>query len=243
MTNAELNRRAFLRVGGDAMNLLHRPFLPCGLNSLQSRATSTTCGEDFTSLSADETNMPTQLPPESYPPTTPTARAKPVPSISLTMLLATPSRIKNSSFALASEDLQAKTANLYGKTQFADLTPIQQDNLLTQSEGTDFFATIRFLVIAAMFSLPEYGGNKVKIGWQLIGFEDRHAWTQPFGYYDSEYLRRRVTRMAEQETSVTYPSRSCRLRHRWLRRSRWRDRERTFSRRLLSRRFGTGPAS
>jgi hypothetical protein len=39
-----------------------------------------------------------------------------------------------------------------------------------------------------MFSLPEYGGNKDELGWQLIGFEDRHVWTQPYGFYDADHL-------------------------------------------------------
>ncbi len=35
-----------------------------------------------------------------------------------------------------------------------------------------------------MFALPSYGGNRDKAGWHLIGFDDRHFWQPPFGYYD-----------------------------------------------------------
>jgi hypothetical protein len=35
-----------------------------------------------------------------------------------------------------------------------------------------------------MFSNPSYGGNHQKSGWKMIGFEDRFAWSPPFGYYD-----------------------------------------------------------
>jgi hypothetical protein len=35
-----------------------------------------------------------------------------------------------------------------------------------------------------MFSHPMHGGNFNKVGWNLIGFEDRYSWTPPFGYYD-----------------------------------------------------------
>ena len=45
---------------------------------------------------------------------------------------------------------------------------------------------IRGGVIAGMFASPEYGGNRDKIGWQLLGFDDRFAWAPPFGYYDRE---------------------------------------------------------
>ena len=41
-----------------------------------------------------------------------------------------------------------------------------------------------------MFSLPEYGGNRDKVGYELIGFEDRHAWQSPYGYYDADYAER-----------------------------------------------------
>jgi hypothetical protein len=30
-------------------------------------------------------------------------------------------------------------------------------------------------------------GNYRGAGWTLMGFEDRHAFTPPFGYYDREY--------------------------------------------------------
>ncbi|MFT5048613.1 MAG: hypothetical protein ACI8UP_005617, partial [Porticoccaceae bacterium] len=37
---------------------------------------------------------------------------------------------------------------------------------------------------------PEYGGNRDNIGYQLIGFEDRHAWQAPYGFYDADYAQR-----------------------------------------------------
>ncbi len=38
-----------------------------------------------------------------------------------------------------------------------------------------------------MFVLPSYGSNRDSIGWRLIGFDDAHAFTPPFGYYDRDY--------------------------------------------------------
>ncbi|HBQ01551.1 MAG TPA: hypothetical protein DD672_13880, partial [Gammaproteobacteria bacterium] len=55
---------------------------------------------------------------------------------------------------------------------------------------TPFFATMRYLTIAGTFSLPEYGGNQNKIGYQIIGFEDRGAWAAPYGYYDADYMEK-----------------------------------------------------
>jgi hypothetical protein len=38
-----------------------------------------------------------------------------------------------------------------------------------------------------MFTLPAYGGNRDRVGWKLIGFEDTHAFYPPFGHYDRDY--------------------------------------------------------
>jgi hypothetical protein len=34
------------------------------------------------------------------------------------------------------------------------------------------------------FSNPQYGGNRDKMGWKLIGFEDAFVFQPPFGFYD-----------------------------------------------------------
>lgn len=88
------------------------------------------------------------------------------------------------------QELQARAAEQFGSGRFADLTPAQQDQLLRAIEQTPFFGTLRYLSIAGMFSLPEYGGNRDLAGYRLIGFEDRHVWTPPFGYYDADYRER-----------------------------------------------------
>lgn len=87
-------------------------------------------------------------------------------------------------------ELQVSAALNFNASYFHELEPEQQDTLLTEIEDTPFFGTIRFLTIAGMFSLPEYGGNRDKIGYELIGFEDRHAWQPPFGSYDADYAER-----------------------------------------------------
>ena len=43
------------------------------------------------------------------------------------------------------------------------------------------------LTILGMFSSPKYGGNFEGSGWKMMGFEDRHAFTPPFGFYDARY--------------------------------------------------------
>ena len=70
---------------------------------------------------------------------------------------------------------------------FAALTPEQQIEHLKGIDQTPFFATTRLLTLLGMFTLPEYGGNRDNVGWKLIGFEDRHVFRPPFGYYDRDY--------------------------------------------------------
>jgi hypothetical protein len=54
-------------------------------------------------------------------------------------------------------------------------------------DRTPFFKTTRMRTVLGMFSSPKYGGNTGGAGWQMMGFEDRHAFSPPFGYYDARY--------------------------------------------------------
>jgi gluconate 2-dehydrogenase gamma chain len=85
------------------------------------------------------------------------------------------------------KDLRAKTRELFPNAdKFSDLNPAQQVQVLTAIEKTPFFAVVRLHTIVGFFANPEYGGNQDKIGWNLIGFEDKFAWQPPFGHYDRE---------------------------------------------------------
>jgi len=70
---------------------------------------------------------------------------------------------------------------------FATLTHEQQVDWLRTREQTPLFTQARALTLLGLFSLPEYGGNRCGLGWQLIGFEDRHVFAPPFGDYDRDY--------------------------------------------------------
>lgn len=74
-----------------------------------------------------------------------------------------------------------------GVASFASLTSAQQVEYLETVDRTPFFDTTRLLTLLGMFSLPAYGGNRDGAGWKLIGFEDRHFFRPPFGYYDRGY--------------------------------------------------------
>lgn len=71
---------------------------------------------------------------------------------------------------------------------FASLDFKRQTAILEDLESAPFFSTMRFLTLCGVFAMPGRGGNREKLGWALIGFEDRHAWQPPFGYYDAEWF-------------------------------------------------------
>ena len=86
--------------------------------------------------------------------------------------------------------LHAAALEQHGKARFSLLEAAQQDALLQTIEKTEFFETLRFLTLAGMFALPDYGGNKDFQGWDLLGFDHRHVWQPPFGHYDADYIER-----------------------------------------------------
>lgn len=95
---------------------------------------------------------------------------------------------KQAAYTQGLKDLQAKTRELFPNTdKFSGLNSAQQVQVLTAIEKTAFFGLLRFHTIVGFFANPEYGGNQGKIGWNLIGFEDKFAWEPPFGHYDREY--------------------------------------------------------
>lgn len=71
---------------------------------------------------------------------------------------------------------------------FAAIDASAQDEIIREFEKSipEAFDGLRTIVIAGTFSNPGYGGNRNKLGWKLLGFEDRFSWAPPFGYYDRE---------------------------------------------------------
>jgi gluconate 2-dehydrogenase gamma chain len=85
-------------------------------------------------------------------------------------------------------DLEIAARAYPGATSFAGLRPEQQVEIMQgmEAQRSQFFEAVLAATMAGMFANPEYGGNANKVGWKLIGFEDRFAWQPPFGYYDQE---------------------------------------------------------
>jgi gluconate 2-dehydrogenase gamma chain len=67
---------------------------------------------------------------------------------------------------------------------FSDLKPDQQIKVMRAIEKSEFFDVLRTQTVISFMADPEYGGNRGKAGWKLIGFEDVGAFKPPFGYYD-----------------------------------------------------------
>ncbi|MDJ0813314.1 MAG: gluconate 2-dehydrogenase subunit 3 family protein [Woeseiaceae bacterium] len=62
-----------------------------------------------------------------------------------------------------------------------------QDAFLASREETPFFGLVWAMTIFGFFAMPKYGGNRDKVGWELVGFGGGHGgWTYPFGYYDAQ---------------------------------------------------------
>lgn len=83
-------------------------------------------------------------------------------------------------------DLNARAAAAHS-AKFEELGFEQQTALVQEIESTAFFGAIHFLTLCGLFALPAYGGNIDNNAWKLIGFESRHVWQPPFGYYDALY--------------------------------------------------------
>jgi hypothetical protein len=79
-----------------------------------------------------------------------------------------------------------RTANP-AATSFAAASADEQIAFLKTVDRTAFFEGMRLLTLLGMFSSPKYGGNYQGVGWKLLGFEDQHVFTPPFGYYDRDY--------------------------------------------------------
>ncbi len=69
-----------------------------------------------------------------------------------------------------------------------DMDAADVDELLRDLEqnAPDVFGMLSFLTVVGTFGVPERGGNRDQAGWKMIGFDARHAWQPPFGYYDAE---------------------------------------------------------
>jgi gluconate 2-dehydrogenase gamma chain len=84
--------------------------------------------------------------------------------------------------------VETTTKKLFPRAEaFTELKADQQIAVMKSIEKTKFFGLLRTHTVIGFMADPEYGGNRDKAGWKLIGFEDRSAFRPPFGYYDQTF--------------------------------------------------------
>ena len=71
---------------------------------------------------------------------------------------------------------------------FADLDGEAMDALVgaLEQDAPDAFWPLQTFTVVGAFAAPAQGGNRDKAGWALMGYDDRHMWQPPFGFYDAE---------------------------------------------------------
>jgi gluconate 2-dehydrogenase gamma chain len=106
--------------------------------------------------------------------------------------LATWAQGQREAFVRGLDDLNREAGHRWpGAGRFATLSAARQIELLHAVEHTPFFQAARFFTIAGTFANPSWGGNRDRIGWRILGFEDRFVWQPPFGDYDADANRRK----------------------------------------------------
>lgn len=86
--------------------------------------------------------------------------------------------------------IQEKRAQLFpNSTNIAGLAPSQQIALMQAIEKSGFFELLRTHTLLGFLGDPSYGGNRDRVGWKHIGFDNRMAFEPPFGYYDAQAAR------------------------------------------------------
>lgn len=83
--------------------------------------------------------------------------------------------------------VQQKRQEMFpASASIAALPNDRQIQLIHAIETSAFFDLLRTHTLYGFLGNPSYGGNRDRVGWKLIGFEDRMAYQPPFGYYDAE---------------------------------------------------------
>jgi gluconate 2-dehydrogenase gamma chain len=91
------------------------------------------------------------------------------------------------SYRIGLAGVQQKRIEMFPQSaSIAALTNAQQIQLIQAIETTPFFDLLRTHTLYGFLGNPSYGGNRDRIGWKLIGFDNRMAYQPPFGYYDGE---------------------------------------------------------
>jgi gluconate 2-dehydrogenase gamma chain len=100
--------------------------------------------------------------------------------------LATFEADKREAYHAGMNEIQEARRKMFPKSaNVAGLTSAEQIALLHTVEKSEFFELLRTHTVWGFVGSPSYGGNRGKVGWTHIGFDDRMIFEPPFGYYDA----------------------------------------------------------
>ena len=191
MNKESISRRTFFNLlkdsAGKSVILLSMPVI---LAACREARRASLIGEDFLILSEEEANEFDAIAARILPATsTPGARQAGVIYF-IDQVLGDRREEQIVLLRDGLRELQAETLVQFDAAYFYLLEEAQQDQILASIESTSFFRTIRYLSVAGMFALPEYGGNRDLAGYQVIDYENQGAWTAPYGFYDADFTER-----------------------------------------------------
>lgn len=188
LRNITLTRRAFLaRTSAAARNSVIALSIPMILSGAQLARAAQAINAEFETLNADEAAEFAAIAARIIPTDDSPGATEAGAIYFIDHVLGNERKAELSLVREGLAQLQASAQSTYGTATFHTLTEEQQDSLLSKIEDGPFFGTMRFLTVAGTFSLPEYGGNRDNAGWKIIGFENRHMWMPPYGFYDADY--------------------------------------------------------
>ena len=102
--------------------------------------------------------------------------------------LSTFDKDRRAAYTKGLKNLESVSRKLFPRTgKFAALNAEQQIKVLQSIEQSEFFEVVRSHTVVGFLANPSYGGNRDKVGWQWIGFEDKPVFVPPFGYYDRTF--------------------------------------------------------
>ncbi len=181
------SRRSFLKTGSKALGATWLAVnMPLVVSAAETAAKNQQAGADYKNLSAQEAVELGAWANQIIPPDE-TPGASEI-GVVYFMDVALGSFMSDAAPTLRQglDEFQQKVKSAYPQsTRFSELSFEQQTEMLKSVEDTPLFGMLYFMTLCGMFCLPSYGGNRKNAGWELIGFDHRHVWQPPFGYYDA----------------------------------------------------------
>lgn len=188
MTTPGNSRRKFLKTGGSVLGASWLAIsIPLVVTASQTAAKNREAGAGFENLSPEEaielSAIVDQIIPADETPGASEAGVVYFIDVALGSFMSSEALTLRQRL----EEFQHKTVTTYPEsTRFSELSFEQQTEMLMSVEDTPLFGTLHLMTLYGMFCLPSYAGNRENAGWDLIGFDHRHAWQPPFGYYDAD---------------------------------------------------------